>query len=117
MQPMSPAEPMRLRSLRSITQGTNPGGADQIKLDDLAAPDDNTDLNASAAKHGLLPKLSNVATEFLNGQGAFAAPATAAHHANHESGGSDEIKLDDLKAPDDNTDLNVSTMVPSGFSI
>lgn len=85
------------------------GGADPIKLDDLAAPDDNTDLNASAAKHGLLPKLSNVATEFLNGQGAFAAPATAAHHATHESGGGDAIKLDDLAAPDDNADLDAST--------
>lgn len=46
-----------------------------FKLDDLAAPDDNTDLNASTAKHGLLPKLSGSATEFLNGVGAFATPA------------------------------------------
>jgi len=45
------------------------------KLDDLAAPDDNTDLNATAAAHGLLPKLSNVVTEFLNGTGAFSVPA------------------------------------------
>lgn len=33
------------------------GGADAIKLDDLSAPDDNTDLNASPTKHGLLPKM------------------------------------------------------------
>src|SRR3990167_2917467 len=45
------------------------------KLDDLAAPDDNTDLNANATNHGLLPKLSNVSTEFLNGAGAFSTPA------------------------------------------
>lgn len=32
------------------------GGSDAIKLDDLAAPDDNTDLNASTSKHGLMPK-------------------------------------------------------------
>lgn len=51
------------------------GGTDAIKLDDLAAPDDNTDLNASTAAHGLLKKLSNVVTEFLNGQGAFTVPA------------------------------------------
>jgi len=44
------------------------------KLDDLAAPDDNTDLNASTSKHGLLPKLSNVSTQYLNGVGAFASP-------------------------------------------
>lgn len=51
------------------------GGADPIKLDDLAAPDDNTDLNSSTSKHGLLPKLDNIATNFLNGQGSWAAPA------------------------------------------
>src|SRR5687768_16158792 len=38
------------------------GGVDPIKLDDLAAPDDNTDLNASASAHGLLRKLSGLAT-------------------------------------------------------
>lgn len=31
-------------------------GTDAIKLDDLAATDDNTDLDASATKHGLMPK-------------------------------------------------------------
>ncbi len=51
------------------------GGNDAIKLDDLAAPDDNTDLNATTGAHGLLPKLSGVATEFLNGNGAFSVPA------------------------------------------
>lgn len=44
------------------------------KLDDNAAPDDNTDLNASTTKHGLLPKLDNDATHFLNGQGAWVVP-------------------------------------------
>lgn len=51
------------------------GGADAIKLDDLAAPDDNTDLNASTTAHGLLRKLSNVATEYLDGTGVFSTPA------------------------------------------
>lgn len=45
-------------------------------------------------------------------------PAAAAHQANHNSGGSDALKLDDLTAPDDNTDLNYSTsahgLVPKG---
>lgn len=53
------------------------GGSDAIKLDDLAAPDDNTDLNASTSSHGLLPKLSNSAASFLNGQGNWATPAGA----------------------------------------
>ncbi len=51
------------------------GGSDPVKLDDLAAPDDNTDLNATISAHGLLPKLSNVSTQFLNGQGGWTAPA------------------------------------------
>jgi hypothetical protein len=33
------------------------GGIDPIKLDDLATPDDNTDLNVSTARHGLVPKI------------------------------------------------------------
>lgn len=49
------------------------GGSDPIKLDELATPDDNTNLNASATRHGLLPKLSNVATQFLNGIGNWIA--------------------------------------------
>lgn len=32
------------------------GGADAIKLDDLAAPDDNTDRDATSSLHGLMPK-------------------------------------------------------------
>jgi hypothetical protein len=33
------------------------GGSDAIKLDDLATPDDNTDLNVSTSRHGLTPKI------------------------------------------------------------
>jgi hypothetical protein len=42
-----------------------------IKLDDLATPEDNTDLNATTSAHGLLKKLSNTATEFMDGTGAW----------------------------------------------
>jgi hypothetical protein len=34
------------------------------------------------------------------------AYASTTHASTHQSGGSDAIKLDDLTAPDDNTDLN-----------
>ena len=47
------------------------GGADAIKLDDLATPDDNTDLNVSTSAHGLCPKLSGVASDGLKGDGTF----------------------------------------------
>lgn len=46
-----------------------------VKLDDLSAPDDNTDLNASTSAHGLLKKLDNDPAHFLNGQGSWATPA------------------------------------------
>lgn len=46
------------------------GGADAIKLDDLAAPDDNTDLNASTTKHGLMQKYPNTA-QALKGDGTW----------------------------------------------
>jgi hypothetical protein len=45
------------------------GGSDQIKLDDLALPDDTTDLDASTVRHGLLPKLTGTSTQFLAGNG------------------------------------------------
>lgn len=106
-----------------------------IKLDDFATPDDTTDLDATITYHGLLPKLSNDATEFFNGVGAYAVPATLTHAASHQNGGSDEpdlvglsglladdqhvldsevvsaasaIKLDDFATPDDNTDLDAT---------
>lgn len=47
------------------------GGSDAIKLDDLAAPDDNTDLNASSSAHGLLRKLSGSASDVLKGDGSW----------------------------------------------
>lgn len=44
------------------------------KLDDLSAPDDNTDLNSSTTAHGLLRKLTGGTTNFLREDGAWAAP-------------------------------------------
>ena len=49
-----------------------------FKIDDLAAGDDNTDLDASTSKHGLCPKFPNDATKFLRGDGTFAVPAGSA---------------------------------------
>lgn len=50
------------------------GGEDAIKLDDLAAPDDTTDLNVSTSKHGLCPKAPNDTTKFLRGDASWAVP-------------------------------------------
>lgn len=48
------------------------GGADAIKLDDLAAPDDNTDLDVSTTRHGLVPKAPDDTEQFLRGDGSWA---------------------------------------------
>jgi hypothetical protein len=50
------------------------GGSDAVKLDDLSAPDDNTDLDASTSKHGLMMKYPGGTTNFLRADGTFAAP-------------------------------------------
>lgn len=50
------------------------GGSDAIKLDELAAPTDITTLNASTTAHGLLPKLDNISTHYLDGTGAWSTP-------------------------------------------
>lgn len=41
------------------------GGSDAIKLDDLAAPDDNTDLDATTSVHGLMPKADKAKVDTL----------------------------------------------------
>jgi hypothetical protein len=51
------------------------GGADSIKLDDLAAPDNNTDLDFSASAHGLVPKGTNVG-DFLEDDGTWSTIST-----------------------------------------
>lgn len=60
------------------------GGGDVIKLDDLATPDDNTDLDATTSVHGLCPKLGGGTTNFLRADGSWVAP----------SGGGDAETLD-----------------------
>jgi len=67
-----------------------------IKLDDWNTPDDNTDLNATSTYHGLCPKLSNVASEYLNGQGAWTTPA----------GGGNAIYIEENANPEWNTSVS-----------
>jgi len=44
---------------------------ENILLDDLGTPEDNTDLNASTTAHGLMPKLPDDNTKFIDGTGAW----------------------------------------------
>ena len=47
--------------------------ASALKIDDFAAGDDNTDLDSSTSRHGLLPKLGGGTTNFLRADGNWAA--------------------------------------------
>lgn len=53
--------------------GGNPTFSQVVEADMLLA--NNTTNNATAARHGFLPLLSNVATQFLDGQGNWSVPA------------------------------------------
>lgn len=50
------------------------GGSDSIKLDDFATPDDNTDLDATTARHGLMSKLDKVKLDSLTPPPAYIYP-------------------------------------------
>lgn len=76
------------------------GGTALPKLDDLAAPDDNTDLNATTLVHGLLPKLGGGTTNFLRADGTWAAAGGGS------PGGSDtQIQFNDGGAFGGDSDL------------
>lgn len=67
------------------------GGSDAIKLDDLAAPDDNTDLDVTTSAHGLVPKAPNDSTKFLRGDATWAAPSLPAVDLANFGDGSDGV--------------------------
>jgi len=71
---------MTLPSLHAFSHLAS--GDDEILLDTLGEPTDNTNLNATIGRHGLLPKLSNNVLEFFNGVGAFTVPGGATSGAN-----------------------------------
>lgn len=101
-----------------------------IKLDNLGTPDDNTDLNASTSRHGLLRKLSGNTNEYLAGDGTWAVPGGGAN-SNHSPVTVNDtttvnltitanqllsavvipsgIALDDLGIPSNSTDLDANT--------
>jgi hypothetical protein len=91
--------------------GSTDGGL--LRLDTIAAPTDTTTRNSSTDAHGLLPKLDGISTNFMNGTGAWSAPAggssdlTEHTHADSDTGGL--IRLDTIAVPTDSTSLNAST--------
>jgi len=68
--------------------------AKTVKLDDFTAPDDTTDLDASAALHGLMPKADKSKLDGIAaGADVTADNAPQAHKTSHENGGGDEISV------------------------
>ncbi len=68
-----------------------------IKLDDFTTPDDNTDLDASAAKHGLMPKNDKIKIDTVatNADVTGSNPPQS-HAASHQNGGGDEVSVSGL---------------------
>lgn len=115
------------------------GGADPIKLDDLATPDDNTDLDVSAARHGLMPKLSGSASDVFKGDGSYgpvpspavypyqvavagspgpnAVTADGTVHRIDASGGSFTMQLPDAAATPDGSIVRLQIEVPHPSNI
>jgi hypothetical protein len=85
-------------------------------LDTLAAPSDITDLDASDLAHGLLPKLSGVVTEFLNGLGAFSVPAGGGGGATVAFPGT-VVWTGASNTPTSFTDLDLSAVVGANAAI
>ena len=89
------------------------GGSDAIKLDNLSAPDDNTDLDFSTSAHGLVPKGINVG-DFLKDDGSWASPAGGSGAVTRDGGQTTEatttstIAVDLLSA----TSLTVAALSP-----
>lgn len=88
--------------------------AKTIKLDDFAAPDDNTDLNATTTEHGLLKKLDNDSTHYMDGQGNWTTPTggtiTTIKEGGVQVGDADIVTLD-LDGDDFNTSESPDTEV------
>ena len=95
----------------------NSAGADALKLDDLSAPDDNTDLNFSTTAHGLVPKGPNDGT-FLKADGTWAAPGGGGA-LTREGGQTTEATTTSTSAVDLLTaaSLSIATNIPIWFVV
>jgi hypothetical protein len=74
-----PTVPYSFMSSIGVIDGVyaTPASVVATKLDDFATPDDNTDLDATTGRHGLLPKLGGGTINFFRADGSWAAPTAA----------------------------------------
>jgi len=91
-------------------------GADAIKLDQLAAPDDNTNLNTTTGAHGLCPKLPGDGAKMLNGLGQWSTVGGMADYAEIRHEETAGTGAGSFNAGDWRTHkLNVEKYDPNGF--
>lgn len=78
---------------------------------------DNTTNNASTTKHGFLKKLSNVATEFMNGAGNWASLVLPVKASGAETDtGTDDAKFLTPKALEDSDYIKEADLPPGGIT-
>lgn len=85
--------------------------AQAIKLDDFAAPDDNTDLDVSTSKHGLCPKAPNDTTKFFRGDATYAVPTGQVSIANLQG------YINGLQLSNNSGDANHDIDIATGFAV
>ena len=80
--------------IRDNATYSNPAWVASLSENKISFTDITTN-NASTTKHGYLPKLNNSATQFLNGQGNWATPATGITSLNGLTGATQTFSITD----------------------
>jgi hypothetical protein len=86
--------------------------ASDFKLDDLAVPDDNTDLDFSTTKHGLTPKGTNTG-KFLKDDGTWGTPTDTDTDTTYTTATASALGLIKIE---DNTDQTVAANAVSSIA-
>jgi len=94
-------------------------GADTIAIDTLGPATDILDLNVSTTAHGLLPKLSNVTTEYLDGKGNWSTASGVSLDSAYISGNVIDVDGSNVifKKDDVNEDYKVSSVTYQNTTI
>jgi Phage Tail Collar Domain len=91
------------------------GSGDALAIDVLAAPSDNLNLNATITAHGLLRKLNNNASTWLDGTGGWSTPSGGGDMAKSVYDTNNDLIVDHAHLAD-NVPLSGITGATSGFT-
>tara|TARA_Y100000593_G_scaffold26096_1_gene51900 strand:+ start:7351 stop:9492 length:2142 start_codon:yes stop_codon:yes gene_type:complete len=87
-----------------------------IKLDDLAAPDDNTDLDATTSKHGLMPKADKTKLDSIEAS-ADVTDATNVDAAGATMNTDTDVSSNSWVVDEDDMSSDLNTKVPTQQSV